>query len=169
MKPDLFWIPGPWPGKLALVLRPRGGNWLADEVHAWREAGVDVAVSLLEPDEASDLGLDGEAEVANSKRIRFFSFPIPDRGIPTSTRDVSKFLETLAGELAAGKTVAVHCRQSVGRSGMIAAGLLVKSGMSADRAVEVVSAGRGETVPETPAQLRWIQDLATRGSFLAPR
>src|SRR5215472_3508891 len=57
MKPDLFWIPGPWRGRLAVATRPRGGDWLEDELRSWREAGVDLSVSLLEPDEAAQLDL----------------------------------------------------------------------------------------------------------------
>jgi hypothetical protein len=51
MNPDLFWIPGPWRGRLAVVMRPRGGDRLEDEADAWRRAGLDVIVSLLEKDE----------------------------------------------------------------------------------------------------------------------
>ena len=28
---SLYWIDGPWKGKLALSGRPRGGDWLKDE------------------------------------------------------------------------------------------------------------------------------------------
>jgi hypothetical protein len=36
-------------------------DWLDDEVRAWRRAGLDIAVSLLEPGEAQDLDLGREA------------------------------------------------------------------------------------------------------------
>src|SRR5436309_9794359 len=35
----LYWINDPWPGKLALAARPRGGDWLPDEVADWKRAG----------------------------------------------------------------------------------------------------------------------------------
>jgi protein-tyrosine phosphatase len=168
MMPDLFWIPGPWPGKLALVPRPRGGDWLEDEVCAWRRAGIDLAVSLLERDEALDLGLDHEAETLRSSGIQFYSFPIPDRSIPASTKEAVFFLDRLAASLAEGKNIAVHCRQSVGRSGMIAAGLLVKSGMNVDEAIDLVSAARHQTVPETAPQLEWIHRLVQERLTLTP-
>jgi hypothetical protein len=28
MNPKLYWVDGPWPGKLAISARPRGGGWL---------------------------------------------------------------------------------------------------------------------------------------------
>ena len=168
MKPDLFWIPGPWRGRLAVVTRPRGGDWLEDEVSGWREAGLDVVVSLLEKDEAAQLELGHEGDVAESKRVQFIWFPIPDRGVPASTRDALSLLSRIAAALEEGKNVAVHCRQGIGRSGLIAAGLLVTSGMNADEAIEVVSATRGLTIPETATQLRWIKHLPSEHLILAP-
>lgn len=159
MNPDLFWIPGPWPGRLAVIGRPRGGDWLEDEVSAWQTAGLDVIVSLLEPEEAAQLELLAEETLAQSKNVQFISFPIPDRGVPASTRDVLVLFAKIAGKLEEGKKVAIHCRQSVGRSGMAAAGLLITAGMGVDQAIEVVSAARGQDVPETVEQLRWIRHL----------
>jgi protein-tyrosine phosphatase len=162
MSTDLFWIPGPWRGKLAVATRPRGGDWLEDEVRGWRRAGLDVVVSLLETDEAGEFSLAHEGDVAESKGIDFISFPIPDRGVPASTQDALALLAKIAVTLDAGKNVAIHCRQGIGRSGLFAAGLLVISGMSAAKAIEIVSVARGQAVPETPAQLDWIKQLPSR-------
>jgi protein-tyrosine phosphatase len=161
MMPDLFWIPGPWAGRLAIAARPRGGDWLDDEARGWRRAGLDVLVSLLEEEEAAELGLSREDEAAESNRIRFVSFPIPDRGVPASTERTLALLKEIGGALDDGKGVAVHCRQGIGRSGLIAAAALVTAGMGADRAINLVSGARGQTVPETAAQHRWIHHLAS--------
>jgi protein-tyrosine phosphatase len=166
MNPDLFWIPGPWRGKLAVISRPRGGDWLEDEVKAWRRAGLDVVVSLLEKDEAAQLELRHEGDMAKSENVQFISFPIPDRGVPTSTKDAISLLGEIAAKLEEGKNVAIHCRQSVGRSGLVAAGLLVTSGMGVDKAIDAVSTARGQTIPETPVQLQWIKQLPS--GYLAP-
>src|SRR5260370_126959 len=48
MNPDLFWIPGPWRGRLAVATRPRGGDWLEDEASGWRRAGLDLVFRCLE-------------------------------------------------------------------------------------------------------------------------
>ena len=159
MNPDLFWIPGPWPGRLAVVARPRGGDWLEDEASGWRQAGLDVVVSLLENEEADQLGLAREGDVAEAKGVHFISFPIPDRGVPPSTPAVLLLLRNIVEALQEGRNVAVHCRQGIGRSGLIAAGVLVNSGIGTQQAIDVVTASRGLTVPETPTQLQWIQHL----------
>ncbi len=57
MYTKLYWIDGPWRGKLAIAARPRGGDWIADEIASWRGSGVDVIVSLLTAEEERDLEL----------------------------------------------------------------------------------------------------------------
>jgi protein-tyrosine phosphatase len=144
---------------LAVVSRPRGGDWLEDEASAWKRAGIDVVVSLLENGEAAELELTNEQTVVESNRIRFISFPIPDRGIPVSQKDALSLLANITTTLEDGRNVAIHCRQSVGRSGLIAAGLLVIAGVDVDKAVQAVSAARGQKVPETDGQMEWIKHL----------
>lgn len=167
MKPDLFWIPGPWRGKLAVASRPRGGDWLEDEAAGWRDAGLDAVVSLLEREEAAQLGPEDERNVTEAKGLQFFSFPIPDRGVPGSTADAITFLYLLTAALRSGKNVAVHCRQGIGRSGMLAAASLMASGMGASEAVVVVSKARGLAIPETSGQLEWLKNLASKTLVLA--
>jgi len=159
MNPDLFWIPGPWPGRLAVATRPRGGDWLEDEAGGWRRAGLDVIVSLLEKEEAVQLELADEGQVAESKGIHFISFPIPDRGVPSSMPASLGLLRKIAKALDQGQNVAIHCRQGIGRSGLIATGVLVASGIPVEKALKTVRTARGLTVPETPAQLQWVHHL----------
>jgi protein-tyrosine phosphatase len=162
MKADLFWVPGPWRGRLAIAARPRGGDWLDDEASAWRRAGVDVVVSLLEDDEATQLDLRDERQAAERQAINFVSFSIPDRGVPASTEAAIEVIGRIAAQLETGKNVAVHCRQGIGRSGLIAAAVLIKSGVQTGKAIETVSSARGVSVPETPEQGQWIKQLASR-------
>lgn len=159
MKADLFWIPGPWRGRLAIAARPRGGDWLDDEVGAWRRAGIDLVVSLLEHEEAAQLDLADERQAAERQGISFASFPIPDRGVPASVPEAVSVVGLIATQLDRGKNVAVHCRQGIGRSGLVAAGVLMTLGISADKALETISSARGTLVPETPEQRRWIERL----------
>jgi len=159
MNPDLFWIPGPWRGRLAVATRPRGGDWLEDDASGWRRAGLDLVVSLLEDEEAAELELVQEGDVTKSKGIQFISFPIPDRGVPASIQAALSLLRRIANALEEGKNVAIHCRQGIGRSGSIAAGVLVTSGIEVEKAIKTVSAARGQTVPETPTQVQWIHHL----------
>jgi hypothetical protein len=46
------------------MARPRGNDWLSDEMDGLREAGTDVLVSMLTPDEVTGLDLQGAAKAA---------------------------------------------------------------------------------------------------------
>ncbi len=161
MATRVFWIESPWKGRLAIVPRPRGGDWLDDEVSGWREAGIDIVVSLLTPEEAVEFALEKEGEACKAHGIRFVSFPIPDQEIPLSKQAATVLLSDLEQALVEGKTVAVHCRQSVGRSALIAAALLVATGEKSSVAFEKVRQARGCKVPETAEQERWVADYAS--------
>jgi predicted protein tyrosine phosphatase len=156
----MFWIAGPWPGRLAISARPRGGDWLEDEVVGWRDAGVDVVVSLLAADEEHDLELDEEAKLSRAHGMRFLPFPVTDRGVPPSTANTLDLLKQLRADLEAGKTVAVHCRQGIGRSSLIAAGLLVTAGIDPGTTFSTIGSARGLPVPETPEQRLWVERLS---------
>jgi protein-tyrosine phosphatase len=53
----------------------------------------------------------------------------------------------------------VHCRQGIGRSGLIAIGALMSSGFATEEAIRAVSLARGLPIPETPAQHEWLRHL----------
>lgn len=157
---NLYWISEVTPGGLALAARPRGGDWLSDEILNWKRSGIDVVLSLLTREEKRDLQLGGEDQEVQSQGLEFVSFPIPDRDVPASEAQVSQLLEGLDQKLLSGKNVLVHCRQGIGRSGLVAACLLMKRGISPGAAVEMVSQARGVPVPETREQREWIDHFA---------
>jgi protein-tyrosine phosphatase len=161
MRKELYWLNESWPGRLAVGPRPRGGEWLGEDVVAWKRAHIDSVLSLLTPDEERDLDLGNEATEVRAQGMSFASFPIPDREIPRSEAKLAEVLENAIEDLSAGKNLLVHCRQGIGRSGLVAACLLVKKGMTPGAAVESVSAARGIPVPETSEQRDWIDHHAT--------
>jgi protein-tyrosine phosphatase len=158
MKP--FWVETGNMARLAIVPRPRGGDWLEDELRHMKLAGVDVLVSMLPADEAMELGLSAEARLCEAAGITFWSFPIPDRQTPSSTAAFAKFVGELRSEIHAGRSVAAHCRASIGRSSLLLAALLVDQGFKPDDAFERLTVARGIEVPDTPEQVRWIENFA---------
>jgi protein-tyrosine phosphatase len=160
MRKHLYWLDGSWPGRLAVGPRSRGGDWLKDDIAAWKQASIHAVLSLLTPEEEEDLALQNEADEVREQGMDFTSFPIPDREIPKSEAKWSEALEQMARDLSRGKNLLVHCRQGIGRSGVVAACLLVKKGMSPGAAVEAVSAARGISIPETAEQRNWIDHYA---------
>ena len=157
---ELFWIDGPWPGKLALAARPRGGDWLADEMAGWRQAGIGTVLSLLTDEEEETLDLQKEAAEVQAHGMRFRSFPIEDRQVPRSPSELAKVVEGVESDLRAGEKVVIHCRQGVGRSGLVGACLMIAAGIDASMAIDRLSAGRGVPIPETAEQRQWIDYYA---------
>ena len=148
--------------RLAIVPRPRGNDWLEDEGTQTKRAGVYVLVSMLQPDEATELGLSAEAKLFAAGGIQFRSFPIPDQETPPSTAAFAKFVEELRVEAHAGRCVAVHCRASIGRSSLLLAALLTAEVYTADDALRRLTTARGLQVPDTRDQIRWVERFAER-------
>lgn len=165
----IYRIEGPWAGQLAIVPRPRGGDWLEDDVRSLKGAGFDLVVSLLTRNESRELGLDQEADLSREQGLGFREYPIRDLGIPDSTAAAQEFIGELHNALVAGKKVAIHCRQGIGRSGLIGSSLLVMSGIDPAQAFRLVSTARGLPVPETQEQSDWVMELSRGFAELVSR
>jgi hypothetical protein len=166
MRTEVYWVPGPWPGRLGILPRPRGGDWLEDEVRSWRDSGLDVVTSLLTPDEVPELGLQDEAARSRAEGLEFHAFPIPDRGVPGSRAEMASLLTGLEQALRSGKNVAVHCRQGIGRSSLVIASLLASAGEDPDEAFRRIEEARGTSVPDTTEQRDWVAwaTMSSRGT-----
>jgi protein-tyrosine phosphatase len=158
--PKLYWIETPAAGRLAISARPRGGDWLEDEIEGWREQGIDVVVSLLTASENAELELKDEGQFSKARDLRFVSFPIEDRNVPKSAAKLQELAAQINSEIQQGKNVAVHCRQGIGRSSLVSAAVLVAAGEDLDKALKSISDARGLEVPETSEQRRWLEQFA---------
>jgi protein-tyrosine phosphatase len=161
MRASIYWIEAETEGRLGILARPRAGEWLDDEITAWRADGVDTVVSLLEKEEIEELGLERESALCHEKGIDFIAFPIPDRGVPASLEDASTLAQLLMAQVNIGKAVAVHCRAGIGRSSLIAACAMVSSGTHPDDAFEKIGEARGVNVPDTEVQRNWVGEFCS--------
>src|SRR5262245_32418390 len=118
MVPQIYKVLESDGGFLAVMARPRSGEWPRDELRGLSQIGVATIASLLEPREESELELTLERSVAEELGLTFLSFPIADRGVPPATRAFHTFASRLADDVRAGRGVAVHCRAGIGRSGI---------------------------------------------------
>jgi protein-tyrosine phosphatase len=162
---DIFWVkgvPGDPPPGLAIVLRPRGNDWLEDELTRMKRGGIDTVVSLLEPDEAELLGLAKEASLAAQAGMHFLSFPIPDTFVPRDEAAFRAFVFGLSARARAGQRIGFHCRGSIGRSTITAACTLVHLGWKPTAALAAIEAARGCAVPDTWEQKDWILHYESR-------
>ena len=166
MRAEIYPIAGVPVGRLAIMPRPRAGDWLSDEVASWQRAGLAVIVSLLEDGEIAELGLEQESALCEQTGLVFLRFPIPDRGIPVSRDRFSALVTSLVEHLRQGRGVGIHCRIGVGRSALVAACVLAVSGVPLESAWLSIQHARGLSVPDTPEQRQWVTSwLATRSLF----
>jgi protein-tyrosine phosphatase len=156
-----FWLNLPSTGRLAVSARPRGNDWLETELSAWRSLGADVVVSLLTVEESEGLGLERESEVCKSAGIEYRSFPIVDRSVPVSAEQLLRLVCEISLSLEAGKDIVIHCRQGIGRAGLVAIAVLLKNGRSLEEATLMVSTARGAPVPETREQTEWLRSFTS--------
>jgi protein-tyrosine phosphatase len=161
---DVFWIDpshndlshDETSSKLAIVLRPRGDDWLEDELQRLKRDGIQTLVSMLEPWEAESLGLAREGPLTEQIGLNFLAYPIPDRQTPSDVSGFRKFAASLADRARNGERIGVHCRGSIGRSTVIAASFLIHLGWRPHQALAAIEAARECPVPDTEEQEDWI-------------
>ncbi|GAA3094629.1 hypothetical protein [Streptosporangium carneum] len=158
MRPSLYTVDRPGPGTLSAMAKPRGGDWLDDEMNALRSCGVDVLVCGLTKVELDECGLAEEGGAASGAGLRFVAVPIVDRSVPDAAT-VLPVLRDLSSELRAGAHVVTHCRFGIGRACLLAAALLVLNGVDPETAWRGLERARGLAVPDTVEQRRWVDQL----------
>ncbi len=156
MGPTFYEVETIGSGFLAVMAKPVSGEWIDDEFSGLFEAGLRQVVSLLEDHEALELGLSAEKELCKKHGLRFVSYPIADRGLPPTTSGFAGLTRMIYRETAAGHSTVVHCRAGIGRTGLVAAGVLLHADFGVDDAFQRVSQRRGVEVPDTPEQRDWL-------------
>ncbi len=145
-------------GVLSVMAKPVPGEYIEDEFIGFARLGINKIICLLEDWEQKELGLASEEELCKKNGIEYLSFPIPDRGLP-STELALDLAERIFSEICAGKHIAIHCRAGIGRTGIIAGTILLKLGKSSEEAFSLISEARGIRVPDTEEQENWLASL----------
>ena len=123
-------------------------------ISAWNALGI---VTLLEQHEFEKLGVPDLAQQVTVHGLRWFHLPIPDMQAPGEAfNDAwSAHGETILGMLGKGERVVMHCAAGLGRTGMVAAKLLMAFGVSSAHAIDLVRSTRPGSI-ETDQQARYV-------------
>jgi protein-tyrosine phosphatase len=145
-KHDAGSMSGPWARDLGADL---------DAIVAWP---AQTLVTLIEPHEFDLLSIPKLGEGARRRGLKWLHLPIRDVSTPSPAFEATwpGHSARLRDCLASGQSVVIHCRGGLGRAGMIAARLLVESGVGAEAAIERVRAVRPGAI-ETWAQEAWVR------------
>ena len=152
----IYWIKNNRPGAIGMMARPKGNDWLLDEVNYLKLIGVDTVVCLLENAELRELGLIQEEQYCLSAGMNFIHFPIPDRGVPESRIQFNLLISKLLKNLEADQRIVIHCRMGIGRTAVVVAAILIEMHAESEGVFDRISAVRTLDVPDTPKQKEWV-------------
>lgn len=149
-----------------------GGAWNRDlaldmaAVAAWRPGAV---VTLMETPEFEQYRVAELPRAMASLGARWFHLPIRDVDVPGEAFEArwDKEGAALRAILRGGGRVLVHCVGGLGRTGLVAARLLIELGMAPEQAIAAVREARPGAI-ETDRQLRHVLACRTAAEDLPP-
>ncbi len=151
------------PGKYDPVAM--AGFWDRDlrlDLRAIADWGASALVTLMEEHELEHLRVPGIGERTEAMGMEWFHLPIRDVSIPDAAFEgawelVGAALRTKLGE---GHGIVIHCRGGLGRTGLVAARLLIELGEMPEEALSRVREARPHAV-ETPDQEEYVLNRVT--------
>lgn len=158
MYTKIYWIHNFANGaKLGIMPRPRGDDWLEEEIIKLKKQNISLWVSLLEQHEINELRLRQQPALCSKHALDFINFPIVDRSVPEKGIKLDSLIDQLYHQIQNGRSVVIHCRMGIGRSSVIAACILLKEGFTTDQLLQKITSARGLKVPDTEAQIQWLK------------
>lgn len=157
-------------GKLGLTLCPgkkdAGRGWdrdLTADLSAIQRWGASTVLTLIEPQEFVLLQVPEFGDCVARFGLHWIHLPIRDVDVPDE-----RFLTgwNTAGpevhrRIASGERILIHCRGGIGRTGLVAAQILIERGCSARDAIHRVRAKRPGAI-ETRAQEKYVLSVQTQ-------
>ena len=130
-----------------------------------RRQGIQVVVCLAEREEVRDKSATYAAALeAQTVPCPVESFPIADFGVPDDREAFWALASSVGRRLTSGERVVIHCGAGIGRTGTLAACVLLALGEPLAGAEQAVSAARSH--PETAAQhalVLWCEGRSRAG------
>ena len=141
-----------------------GWTWDRDldtDMQAIKAWGTDAFVTLLEDHEFEMLSVCELPDVARKLGMEYYHLPIPDVSVPDSRfkQEWNRVGPKLKEILKNGGKLVIHCRGGLGRSGMIAAQLMVELGTNPEEAIIAVRTARPKAI-ETSKQEQYVLQCA---------
>ena len=128
-----------------------------------RLAGAHGVLTLMTEAELARLALSQLGPQVEASGMRWFHLPIEDDQAPDAAFEQAwqQALPQLTGLLREGKHLVIHCKGGSGRTGLVAAALLISLGQPQQEAMAAIKAHRPKAFT-LPAHRQWLDALATR-------
>lgn len=122
--------------------------------------GADIWLNLMEDNDLEAVGFEPDVfcQSIENEGFEYLHFPIVDGFIPDQASNSiwnEQLSPYLVKNLKEGKKVFIHCRGGLGRTGLIAAKLLVNFGVSPQDAINITRKARKGAI-ENSIQEQWV-------------
>lgn len=144
-------------GRPSYPEEPPSRDKVTGGVRAWRDAGVDLVVSLIEDWEVPRRA-PGLFEAIARDGLDLRRFPIADFGVPADVPAFGRLLDEVGRRLAQRESVLVHCNAGLGRTAVVLASILKVHGLVADPVAELRRLYR-PTAMQDPFQEAFVRGL----------
>ncbi|AOE85139.1 cyclin-dependent kinase inhibitor 3 family protein [Pseudomonas sp. TCU-HL1] len=149
------------PGKLIFTPCPGTRDSSLDEaLETLKQAGASAVITLMPLSELNANGVDRIAEHCEQLELAWFHLPVADEQVPQDDFNQAwdGWKQQILDLLNSGKHLAIHCKGGSGRTGLIAARILIETGVPRAEAIAQVQALRPKAI-QHPAHVDWINQF----------
>lgn len=157
---DQLSLPG-LAGKLLFTPSPGTRDTSLDEaLTTLKQAGASAIITLMPHSELASNGAEQIAERCQALNLAWFHLPVADEQVPQEDFEQAwpAASQLILERLQAGQAIAIHCKGGSGRTGLIAARLLIAAGLPRSEAIALVQTLRPKAI-QHPAHRAWIEQF----------
>jgi len=137
------------------------GSSLVDAVTTLQQAGATGIITLMADTELSENGAADLGQVCQQMGLQWYQLPVADDAAPADDFQTAwqQHSAEILQRLNAGETLAIHCKGGSGRTGLIAAQIVMAAGGALDMTIAAVQALRPRAL-QHPAHLAYLQQIS---------
>jgi len=145
-------------GSLYLHSMPGRYDPLSTSVSEINSKEIHIVISLTSLEEIRQKSPEyANAVDDNSLGFERMEFPIIDFGIPQDSIAFLNLVKNLAGRLKSGENLLIHCGAGIGRTGTLAASVLISLGKNLNESLDAIrNAGSNPETEEQMDLVRWV-------------